>query len=387
MSQNPTVAHSVSPYLFPKGTWVYSQLKGLQRWQALVITGRTENLDQFPFEPVYAVAQQSTLVQMVEKLLQRLRLPSWYHQRVCLQHEVKIIHSHFGWQGVADLRLANRLRVPHITAFYGKDLSLPMRAPDWRPKYENLFAHCDLFLVEGAYSEMQLVELGCPAEKITVQHLGIDLARIPFAPRQPENGTVRVLIAGRFVEKKGIPDALRAIGEITRSRRPPKLRVELVGDAMAAPKDQAVKREITAVCEQYNLQDQVKFHGFLAYDQLLKLAQSCHLFMHPSVTAADGDTEGGAPLTIAEMSASGMPILATHHCDIPEMVRDGDSGYLVPERDVAALAERLGHLLNHPEAWPRLGQAGRTHIEAAYDLKNTLPRLESIYDGLVTNNE
>ncbi len=383
-TRKPVVAHSVSPYMFPKGTWVYSQIKGLQCWQPLVITGHTENLDQFPFQSVYSISHQGRQVRAAERLRQRLHLPSGFHQQVCRQNEVQVIHSHFGWQGVHDIGLAAWLGVPQITAFYGTDLSLPNRTPHWHSKYDKLFAHCDLLLAEGTYSKQQLVDLGCPADKIRVQHLGIDLEKIPFIARRPDKGgTIRILIAGRFVEKKGIPYALRAFGKVAIAREDLKLRVELVGDAMDSPKDQAMKREINQVCSELCLHKWVNFRGFLPYDQLLKLAQSCHILVHPSVTASDGDTEGGAPLTIAEMSASGMPVLATSHCDIPQMVRDGTSGYLVPERDVEALADCLDFLISHPQTWPAMGQSGRKHIAAEYNVRHTIPKLEEIYESLV----
>ena len=73
-----------------------------------------------------------------------------------------------------------------------------------------------------------------------------------------------------------------------------------------------------------------------------------------ALTAADGDSEGGAPVGIIEMQAAGMPVLSTYHADIPEVVRDGESGYLVPERDVEALAEKLDKLINEPETWENI---------------------------------
>jgi colanic acid/amylovoran biosynthesis glycosyltransferase len=79
------------------------------------------------------------------------------------------------------------------------------------------------------------------------------------------------------------------------------------------------------------------------------------------------------------MSASGMPIISTYHCDIPEVVVDGESGLLVPERDVDALAERLEYLVNHPEKWEEMGRAGRQHIEAEYDVRKQVPKLEKLY--------
>jgi colanic acid/amylovoran biosynthesis glycosyltransferase len=83
------------------------------------------------------------------------------------------------------------------------------------------------------------------------------------------------------------------------------------------------------------------------------------------------------------MSAYGMPIVSTFHCDIPEVVIDGVSGFLVPEKDVNALAERLEHLITHPELWESMGRAGRVHIEKEFNSITQAAKLEAFYDSLL----
>jgi colanic acid/amylovoran biosynthesis glycosyltransferase len=77
-----------------------------------------------------------------------------------------------------------------------------------------------------------------------------------------------------------------------------------------------------------------------------------------------------------------MPIVSTLHCDIPEVILDGESGYLVPERDTDALADRLDYLVTHSERWEEMGRAGRQHIEQEYDGKKQALKLEKIYTDL-----
>jgi colanic acid/amylovoran biosynthesis glycosyltransferase len=84
------------------------------------------------------------------------------------------------------------------------------------------------------------------------------------------------------------------------------------------------------------------------------------------VTASNGDTEGGAPVSIIEMAASGMPIVSTTHCDIPEVVIDGETGFLAPERDSTALAMRFKTMLEQHMNWPLMLQRGRKRIEQQF---------------------
>ena len=83
------------------------------------------------------------------------------------------------------------------------------------------------------------------------------------------------------------------------------------------------------------------------------------------------------------MSASGMPVLSTKHCDIPEVVIDGKSGFLVKEKDIDDLAKKLEFLILNPEEWKTMGSYGRRHIEVKYDIKKQVNKLEGIYDKLL----
>jgi colanic acid/amylovoran biosynthesis glycosyltransferase len=306
-----------------------------------------------------------------------------------------LLHAHFGTQGVHLLRLRRRLGVPLITTFYGYDAGSIPSLPGWRGWYRRLFAEGDRFLVEGSAFRQRLLELGCPPEKATVQHLGVDLTAIPFQPRQPPapGEPVRVLMAASFREKKGHEFALRAVSlALQRSgvRRQAsgkslsdshltldcsRLELVLIGDGELRPRIEALIKELGLV-------DSVVLLGSRPHAEFLQEALRCHLFLAPSVTAADGDTEGGAPVGVIEASATGMQVVASRHADIPEVVRHGESGWLAPERDVEALAKHLIGLIEHPERWPEMGERGRKHIEAEYNLRTQAWRLDDIYDDV-----
>ncbi|MFZ2197629.1 MAG: glycosyltransferase, partial [Thermodesulfovibrionales bacterium] len=85
---------------------------------------------------------------------------------------------------------------------------------------------------------------------------------------------------------------------------------------------------------------------------------------------------------LMEALAQGIPVLSTRHSGIPEVVVDGKSGYLVPEKDIDALAEGLVALLDSPEKWPLMGSAGRAHVEENYDIDRLNDRLISLYEQL-----
>ena len=166
-------------------------------------------------------------------------------------------------------------------------------------------------------------------------------------------------MCGRFVEKKGFEVGIRAFAQIRHEF--PKARLRIVGDGPLRP-------DIERLVRKHELDEYVLILGALPYDAYAEEAVRAHIFLAPSVTAANGDSEGGAPTVLLEMQARGLPILSSRHADIPEVVVDNVSGYLAPERDVEALSEKLVQLLAHPEQWDEMGQAGRAHMESSMTL-------------------
>jgi colanic acid/amylovoran biosynthesis glycosyltransferase len=117
------------------------------------------------------------------------------------------------------------------------------------------------------------------------------------------------------------------------------------------------------------------------HEQVVEVLRRASIFLAPSVTSADGDQEG-IPVALMEAMSSGVPVVATEHSGIPELVEDGISGFLAPERDAGTLAVRLGQLIEHPELWPSMGEAGRRRVEADYDIEVLNDRLVDLLERL-----
>ena len=100
--------------------------------------------------------------------------------------------------------------------------------------------------------------------------------------------------------------------------------------------------------------------------------------MLASVTASDGDMEGQG-LVLQEAQAVGLPVVSTLHNGIPDGVLNGVSGYLVPEGDAHALAERVEYLIEHPGVWPEMGRCGREFVEKNYNIQMLNNKLIEIY--------
>lgn len=378
-----TVAHSVRSYLFRTGSWIYAQISNLKKYQPLVITTRKRNLTIFPVEKIYSLSDLNGLNRFFQR--QYAKLTNFYYPfflKVLKENQVLLLHSHFGNRGYFDLALKQRLKIPQVTTFYGHDVSLLPQEERWRKRFKVLFEQGDLILAEGNYMKKTLLEMGCPNSKVRVQHLGIDCEKIPFIPRKMVDGQkVKILIAGTFREKKGITYALEACARLVPKYK--NIEVTLIGDAGRSQREINYKKEITTIIDSRNIADKVNYLGFLPYPAFIEEAQNNHIFLSPSIHPSDGETEGGAPVALIEMSAYGMPIVSTFHCDIPEVVIDGESGFLVKEKDTNGLAERLEHLITHPELWESMGRTGRKHIEEEFNIVTQAAKLEAFYDSVL----
>jgi colanic acid/amylovoran biosynthesis glycosyltransferase len=378
-ADRPRVAHYVKRWLEPTHTWIHAQVIHQRRWQSMVLSERLQRPVRFPAPDLVSLGTLPLPVRLLNLATIRVRGFAPALRTALRRSNVRVLHAHFGMAGYRAMPLARAAGIPLVTTFYGADLSLfPRRDPRWRQRYARLFEAGTLFLLEGPHMREQLIALGCPPDKAIVQRLGVDLERFAMQPRAPDgDGTVRILACGRFTEKKGIPHAIAAFAQAHRAF--PQARLTIIGDA-AGGEDSTEKRAILDAIRTHDVAGAVELRGAQPYEALIAAYAEHHILLAPSVTAANGDNEGGSPVVITEAQATGMPVVATRHCDIPAVVQHGRTGFLAAERDVAGLGVLLTELLARPERWPALGAAGRAHIEAEYDVRRQADRLAGQYE-------
>jgi colanic acid/amylovoran biosynthesis glycosyltransferase len=217
-----------------------------------------------------------------------------------------------------------------------------------------------------------LLEYGCGEEEITVHYSGIDLSKFK-SKDYPEDllfaNTVKLYSVGRLVEKKGIEYAIRPVAELMKTGY--RVRYPAVGDG-------ELMADLKRLVDALGAAAHVRFVGAKGHDEVLGLLQSHHIMLAPSVTGSDNDQEG-IPNELKEAMAMGVPVVSTVHSGIPELVEDGVSGFLVRERDVSGMADRLAHLIDHRELWPVMGRAGRVRVEEYFNSAQLNKRLIGIF--------
>ncbi|HEY9767604.1 MAG TPA: glycosyltransferase [Coleofasciculaceae cyanobacterium] len=285
-----------------------------------------------------------------------------------------VVHCHFGYNGLKGqaLRDLGVLRGKLIVTFHGVSMSKDLQEKGVQI-YNRLFEKGDLFLPISEHWQHKLIKLGCDESKIIVHRMGIDCHNFAFMPRQPSaDGVTRLVSISRLVEKKGIEYGIRAVAKLAKIK--PDLEYNIVGDGLLKPKLQELIQEL-------NVGNLVKLLGWKQKTEVIDILNNSHVLLAPSITAKNGDREG-IPVALMEAMAMGLPVISSLHSGIPELVADGISGFLIPERDVEGIAAKLNYLIEHPEMWPRMGKAGREIVEANYDIDKLNHRLLEIYQEL-----
>jgi colanic acid/amylovoran biosynthesis glycosyltransferase len=281
-----------------------------------------------------------------------------------------VVHCHYGDIGLRYAVAARLWRAPLVVSFYGHDCSAVPRERGARV-FEPLFAEADAVAVLSDHMAARLRMLGCPPALLRRVPLAVDpdirKPRLPVAGR----AAPRLLTVARLAEKKGLEFALRALGLVRDEF--PEVQLEIVG---AGP----LLEELRELARTLGVENHVHFAGARTQEYVGEALRRADVFLLPSVTAANGDEEG-TPTVLLEAALCGIPVLSTVHAGIPEIVQDGESGYLVPERDAEALAARLRTLLRAPERWPAMGEAGQRYVETHHVTSVVAERLEQVYAG------
>lgn len=354
------------------------------------ITQQAEQLKKF--KPIYlgrnrfgeAPAGTSSLALEDDSTQQHFHRKVWQvvtrdpkpYLKILKKCDAKLIHAHFGVEGVYALPLARALNIPLIVTFHGFDATtsntalVKSRSPSWlnyARLRKRLAKEGDLFICVSEFIRDRVIALGFPPEKTHVHYIGINSKSIQ--PRPPENEQPIVLHVARLVEKKGTEYLIRAFHKV--KEQYPDVKLMIIG---AGP----LKEQLENLTASLNLTDSVIFAGAMSHADVLANMQKAAVLVLPSVHSKTGDAEG-LGMVLLEAAAYGLPLIGTKHGGIPEVIIDGQTGYLVPERDSDSLAEKIIKIMSSKDDRLEMGRNARKLIELNFDIYEQTEKLEALY--------
>jgi len=203
--------------------------------------------------------------------------------------------------------------------------------------------------------------------------MGIDCNDIICKSKRSGNGSVAIVSVSRLVEKKGLEYGIRALHRCISSTNI-NVKYVIVGDG-------PLEVELKSLVRDLGLTKVVTFVGSKTRSQVMDILETSDILLAPSVTSPDGDQEG-IPVAIMEAMAHGLPVISTWHSGIPELVRHGQSGILVPERDVESLSAALFSLIEDEVRCMSMGRIGRKTVETQFNISDLNDELEKHFISL-----
>jgi colanic acid/amylovoran biosynthesis glycosyltransferase len=301
-----------------------------------------------------------SVIKLLKILLSQYRQSTYgqlFFSLYCIKECFDGIICHYGTIGEQAVILKKLgMKTKLLTVFHGYDVSAHALLDDRHP-YRELFSTGDAFLPISEYWKNKLISLGCPREKITVMHMGIDTSFFKRDAKKENADNIKILTVARLVEKKGHCYALEAIKEALVVT--PNLEYHIVGDG---PLFTSLKHLTNTL----GIEKKVFFHGVMNRNELLDFYQDSDIFMLPSITASTGDMEG-IPVSLMEAMSCELAVISSCHSGISELVLDGQTGYTVCEKDVKALTDRIVRLANDPELSKAIGKRARTYVVERFD--------------------
>lgn len=375
---------SIVQCLYNYYPFVATQIENVKKYNHVIFTLRDGslkgNIEQYRVKSIYSAYSDDISVPqfMLNRLVRKLTGVPWIFHRAVKKESIKLMHAHFGPRAIQFLSIALRLNLPLLTSFYGYDVSAFPRIQTNREQLKILFQYGTAFTAMSGNMARELEKLGCPSDKLMIHHTSVEIDKFTFSPPEYNGKDFNLLCVCQYVEKKGLSYLIKAFAKV--SEKYPEAKLRIVGRPIKA---NYVSMELDSLIQELGIVSKVLQLGPVPYNQLQEEYKKAHLFALASHTASDGGAEG-IPTVLLEAQATGLPVISTRHAGIPEAILDGKSGFIVPEKDDNALAEKMIWFLEHPDKWKEMGKSGREFVEREYNALIQAKKLEDIYTKLIT---
>lgn len=374
------VLHSTSDWLSLTKKWLFDQVRYADRtvghdvW-CDEIKGQWELPEHGNVILEPKNKSQIIINKVIRKLFPTIIIPA--KSKVINFQDYDIFVSHFGpraWHDLPYVKCHKNLK--KVVRFYGYDLNLGRNSIIWWQRYQKVFSEYDHIVSMGPAMSKQLLDLGASRAKITESALGID--QEDMLPRKNDvvslTDPMRIIVIGSFVQKKGILLAIKGTQRFV-EKSGCDVVLTIVGDASPSDQSSVLERQKINVAAR-EATFQIRFAGYLGYQELITEIARNLIILAPSITAEDGDNEGGYNLTTVLAIGRGLICLTSDHCD-GKLLVGNNNGLLFDENDVSGIADGLEMIRTKSiDEIKEMSARSIAHCVSVFDSK-------SLYQGLL----
>lgn len=305
-----------------------------------------------------------------------LTLKMWYQASIFLKfYETKIFHGHFGVSGIAlaEMKEIGAIKGEIIVSFYGYDTFSTLENRNRLINdYRYLFKQSKIIFVNSKYLLRNLTLLSVPAYKVLLNHVGVDCSIFYYKERN-QKSNLTLITVGRLIKLKGQSFALQVVHKL--KELGVIVNLKLVGDGVEF---ENLKSDATS----YGIESQVTFYGAKNQIAILDLFHKSDLFLMTSITDEFGRAEGQGLVT-AEAQSTGLPALGFNSGGVPETILNGQTGFVVEEKDVDAMVEKIMMFANDRDLLQRLGLQASEFIKARFNNTIQSNKIVNIYEDIL----
>lgn len=353
-------------------TWYAPGLLNLSLWQANFRFFRRSPRMYFSF--LLDLLRQPITKNPIGALAKRLTI--YLKAMAVAQHlegsDVQLLHTHFAWlSGAAAWINARLLGLPFTVTVHAYEIY------STKNDLLRLVSHqANRVVAISDYNRSQVANrCSLPVEDISLIHCGVNLTELKVELHEQEEPTsefpLRILSVGSLVSKKGHTYLVEACHLLR--KRGLAFTCSIIG---GGPGESALRNQIEAL----DLKTQVKLLGARSHPEIINAYHEHDVFVLASVVAPSGDRDG-IPVVLMEAGAIGLPLISTEVSGIPELVRHGQTGLLVPPADPEALAEAIMTLANDPIMRSQLGNNARKLVEKEFSIDSNADRMAELFQN------
>ncbi len=288
--------------------------------------------------------------------------------------KIDCVLAEYGVTAAASLKVIQSLHLPLIVHFHGFDASDKNILLKYKEKYVEVFQYAKFVVAVSKKMSADLIKLGCPPNKIVLSICG---PNSDFFNVEPTFITKQFTAIGRFIDKKAPHLTIRAFSQVAKQYPDSRLSFGGNGKLLRACKD---------LVKELGIGEQVSFLGRLSRTEIVELFSTSLAFVQHSVIAENGDSEG-TPVAILEASAAGLPVIATRHAGIPDVIDHGKTGFLVEELDVDSMADYMMELCENPEKGKSMGLNGKRNMNLNFTIEKHLNCLAELVNKAMVNKQ
>jgi colanic acid/amylovoran biosynthesis glycosyltransferase len=286
--------------------------------------------------------------------------------RYLTRERIQVVLAEYGPTAVTVLPACEEAKIPLVTHFHGWDAYVLGTSPEHASEYRAVFHASEAIIAVSRHQKRHLESIGAPADRVIWNPCGAEVVQGGHVA-SPERAPPTFITVGRPAPKKATIVSLLAFARVAKER--PEARLELVGVGL----DSLLHQATLAL----GFEDSVHFLGLLSHNEVLERLSAARCYVHPSVTAPDGDMEG-TPVSVMEAMAAGLPVVATRHGGILDLLAGTSAGILVDEYDVDATARGMLVYADDPDRAGRDGREGRRLIQERWSMERSLGRLAEV---------